>query len=289
MQTTSNFRCNNHCPCQLYLTSDPTPLTPENHPFTSHRFPHHLQQAGASPSPTMARHELGHLAASKNAFRPQSSPGKQTFAVEIPIRPMQPPSASSIASSNYKRQKLSHNQHERESMSPTPTRRVMEKDRVDGLVSQFTTFLEDIFEAEDAFNPNAEDPTEGFRLFFSLDSLREEKPWLSRETHRKLDTHIRKLGKTIAAREGLRIDTQDLTRITGICERAVKAADMLNLKDIDDDENAEREWMVGKLQRVENAILASNVIMLLIKGRGTDQQVHVYIMRLTVDLFGGNP
>lgn len=270
---------------QLYLTSDPTPLTPENHPFTPHRYAHHLQQAGGSPSPAMTGHELNHLATSKNTFQPQSSRRMQTFSVDITTRPMQPTPASSVASSSYKRQKNSHNQYERQSVSPTPTRRVMEKDRVDGLVSQFMTFLEDIFEAEDAFNPDAEHPTEGFRLFFSLDSLREERPWLSRETHRKLDTHIRKLRKTIAAREGLRINTQDLARITGICERAVKAADMLNLKEIDADETAEREWIVEKLQRVENAILASNVIMLLIKGRGTDQQVCVSVMRLTIDLF----
>ena len=232
----------------------------------------------------MSGHELNHLT-TKNTFQTQSSPGKQIFSVEITPRPMQPTPASSVASSSYKRHKLSHNQYERQSVSPTPTRRVMEKDRVDGLVSQFMTFLEDIFEAEDAFNPNAEHPTEAFRLFFSLDSLHEERPWLSRETHRKLDTHIRKLRKTIAAREGLRIDTQALTRITAICERAVKAADMLNLKEIDADDDAEREWIVGKLQKVENAILSSNVIMLLIKGRGTDQQVRVSIMRLTVDLF----
>ena len=149
----------------------------------------------------------------------------------------------------------------------------MEKERVDGLVTQFTTLLEDIFEAEDAFNPDAETPTEGSLAFFSQDSLREERPWLSREVHRKLDVHLRRLGKTIAARNRLRIDTGDLARITGICERAIKAAEMIDLKNIDDEEDAEREWVIAKLGRVENAILASNVIMLLISGRGSDQQV----------------
>ena len=156
---------------------------------------------------------------------------------------------------------------------------------MDGLISQFMTFLEDIFEAEDAFNPDADHPTEGSVVFFSPDSLREEKPWLSRETHRKLDTHLRKLGKTIAAREGLRIETGDLARITGICERAVKAAEMLDLKEIDGEEDAEREWVVGKLQKVENAVLAANVIMLLITGRGTDQQVWRSFLYLMIDLF----
>jgi cohesin loading factor subunit SCC2 len=156
----------------------------------------------------------------------------------------------------------------------------MEKERVDDLVDQFTTLLEDIFEAEDAFNPDAEIPTEGSLAFFSLDSLREDKPWLSREGHRKLDVHLRRLGKTIAAREGLRIDTGDLMRITGICERAVKAAEMIDLKNIDDEEDAEREWVVGKLGKVENAILASNVIMLLISGRGTDQPVSPFLTLL---------
>ena len=149
----------------------------------------------------------------------------------------------------------------------------MEKDRVDAMINQFTTLLEDIFEAEDAFNPEAEEPTEGSITFFSHDSLREEKPWLSREIHRKLDFHLRKLAKITTAREGLRVDTGDLARITGICERAVKAAEIVDLKDINDEEDAEREWVVGKLGKIENAILAANVIMLLIAGRGTDQQV----------------
>jgi hypothetical protein len=149
----------------------------------------------------------------------------------------------------------------------------MEKDRVDGLVNQFNTLLEDIFEAEDAFNPLADSPTEGSLAFFTQESLREERPWLSREVHRKLDVHLRRLGKTLAAREGLRIGTDELARITGICERAVKAAEMVDLKNLDDEEDAEREWVVVKLGRVENAILASNVILLLISGRGTDQQV----------------
>ena len=77
----------------------------------------------------------------------------------------------------------------------------------------------------------------------------------------------------LITRQGLRIDTGDLARITGICERAVKAAEEVELKEIGDEEDAEREWMVGKLGRIENAILAANVIMLLITGRGTDQQV----------------
>jgi len=83
----------------------------------------------------------------------------------------------------------------------------------------------------------------------------------------------------------LRIETGDLARITGICERAVKAAEMIDLKEIEGDEDAEREWVVGKLQKVENAILAANVIMLLITGRGTDQQVYLSFCWLTVDLF----
>ena len=56
----------------------------------------------------------------------------------------------------------------------------MEKDRVDAFLHQFTTLLEDIFEAEDAFNPEAENPTEGSMAFFSLDSLREEVEWVQR-------------------------------------------------------------------------------------------------------------
>ena len=149
----------------------------------------------------------------------------------------------------------------------------MERDRIDAMVNQFVTLLEDIFEAEDAFNPDAETPTEGSIAFFSRVSLREEKPWLSKEVHRKLDMHLRKLAKTTVARGNLRVGTGDLTRITGICERAVRAAEMIDLKNLDDGEDAEREWVVAKLGKMENAILASNVIMLLIAGRGTDQQV----------------
>jgi hypothetical protein len=211
---------------------------------------------------------------------------RQTFAVEIPIRTSQLTPSSSIASSSYKRQKVAH-QPRQESNSPTPAHRIIEKDRVDGLVNQFTTFLEDIFEAEDAFNPESENPTEGSTTFFSQDSLREDKPWLSKEMHRKLDIHIRRLGKTIPTREGFRIDTGDLARITGICERAVKAAEMIDLKNFDDDEeeDAERSWVVGKLQKVENGILAANVILLLIAGRGTDQQVHSFFKGLMADIF----
>lgn len=199
---------------------------------------------------------------------------------------MQPTPSSSIASSNYKRQKLPHDQLGRGSTSPTPTRTIIEKDRVDAMINQFTTLLEDIFEAEDAFNPEAEIPTEGSVAFFSRDSLGEEKPWLSREVHRKLDVHLRKLVRTTVGREGLRVDAGNLARVTGICERAVRAAEMVDLKNIDDEEeDAEREWMVGRLGKVENAILAANVIMLLITGRGTDQQVYLRLIVLITDLF----
>jgi hypothetical protein len=148
----------------------------------------------------------------------------------------------------------------------------MEKDRVDAMIHQFNTLLEDIFEAEDAFNPEAEPPSEGSLAFFSHEAIREEKPWLSREVHRKLDFHLRRLGKVGSGRSG--IDIGDLARIAEICERAVKAAETVDLKNIDDEdeENAEREWVVGKLWKIENAILASNVTMLLISGRGNDQQ-----------------
>lgn len=236
------------------MSSDRPPIQPPASPFAVPAYDGNLQ----------SRHNA--------SLPPQASPKRHIFAVEIPVRTPTATPSSSVASSMYKRQKVSH-ERPRESISPTPTRAVMEKDRVDGLVAQFTTLLEDIFEAEDAFNPDAETPTEGFLAFFSQDSLREGRPWLSREVHRKLDVHVRRLGKTIAARNRLRIDTGDLARITGICERAIKAAEMIDLKNIDDDEDAEREWVIAKLGRVENAILASNVIMLLISGRGSDQQV----------------
>ncbi len=64
-----------------------------------------------------------------------------------------------------------------------------------------------------------------------------------------------------------------MARITAICERAVKAAEDVGLKEISEEDDAEQEWIVGKLGRIENAILAANVVMLLIAGRGTDQQV----------------
>lgn len=163
----------------------------------------------------------------------------------------------------------------RDSASPTPTRTIVEKDRVDAMINEFTTLLEDIFEAEDAFSPDVEVPTEVSVAFFSQHSLKEEKPWLSQAMHRKLDAQLRKLAKTSATREGSRIPTDDLSRITAICERAVKAAEEVDLKNVDDEEEMERDWIVNKLGRVENAILASNVIMLLIAGRGTDQQVSV--------------
>jgi hypothetical protein len=167
-----------------------------------------------------------------------------------------------------------HPHQRRISTSPTPTHILAEKDRVDAMVSQFNTLLEDIFEAEDAFNPEAEEPTEGSLAFFATDSLREERPWLSREMHRKLDIHLRKLARTGVGRlGGVRVDTGDLSRITGIVERAVKAAEMVELQELADDDEPERDWMVNRLGRIENAILASNVIMLLIAGRGTDQQV----------------
>ena len=202
---------------------------------------------------------------------PPPAPKRHGFSVEILSRPMQPTPSSSIASSNYKRQKLSHDLTPRESASPTPTRSVMEKDRVDAMVTQFTILLEDIFEAEDAFDPEAEIPTEGSMTFFSHDSLREKRPWLSREVHRKLDFHLRRLAKTAMGKES--VDTRDLARICGICERAVKATEMVDLKNIEDEEDAEKEWMIGKLWRIENALLSANVIMLLISGRGIDQQV----------------
>jgi hypothetical protein len=252
---------------------DPTPLTPEGQTAPFDRIIQQPQEGApfATPIPV---YDANLRPYSTTFLPPQGSPRRQTFAVEIISRPKQPTPSSSVASSNYKRQKLAHDQLRRGSTSPTPTRTIMEKDRVDTMITQFTTLLEDIFEAEDAYNPEAEVHTEGSMTFFSYDSLREEKPWLSREVHRKLDIHLRKLARTSAVRGGLRVDTGKLARITSICERAVRAADMVDLKNIDDEEeDAEQDWIVGKLGKIENAILAANVIMLLITGRGTDQQV----------------
>jgi hypothetical protein len=265
-QTTNNFRCKYEVRC-MSEKLDPTPLTPETPltmPLDRTPQPPSLHPTSMNVMPIVDPSRL-------NQIFPPPSPKRQTFAVEIISHPMHSTPSSSIASSNYKRLKLSHEHARRESTSPTPTRSVMEKDRVDGMVNQFTTLLEDIFEAEDAFNPEAETPSEGSMAFFSHDSLREEKPWLSREVHRKLDFHLRRLAKTATGR--VSVDTGDLARICGICERAVKAAEMVDLKNIDDGEDAEREWVIGKLWVIENAILAANVIMLLISGRGIDQQV----------------
>jgi hypothetical protein len=264
-QTTANFRCNR--PLILSLIPDPTPLTPESQKVRTDESPRERQT-----SASMTANSLNHQSSSTMFHSPLR---RQNFAVEIPVRSSQLTPSSSVTSSGNKRQKIAH-QPRPGSTSPTPVRETIEKDRVDGLVNQFSILLEDIFEAEDAFNPENEVPSEGSTTFFSQDSLKEDKPWLSREMHRKLDLHLRRLGKTIAAREGLRIDTGDLARITGICERAVKAAEMIDLKNVDDGDDeldAERSWVVGKLQKVENGILAANVIMLLIAGRGTDQQV----------------
>jgi len=264
-QTTNNFRCKYKVVC-IADELDPTPLTPETVNMPLYRTPQppspHTTSANAIPTVDPSRLQSSLLSPKHK---------EQTFAVEVVSRAVHPTPSSSIASSNYKRQKLSHDRTKRESTSPTPTHSVMEKDRVDAMVNQFTTLLEDIFEAEDAFNPEAETPSEGSMAFFSHDSLREERPWLSREVHRKLDFHFRRLAKTATGKVSLQ--TGDLARICGICERAVKAAEMVDLKNIDDGEDAEREWMIGKLWTVENAILAANVIMLLISGRGIDQQV----------------
>lgn len=252
--------------------ADPTPVTPETLLLHSdHTLPQ--PQPSAPFSIPIPIYDANLRSYSTTSLPPHGSPKRQTFAVEIISRPTHLTPSSSVTSSTPKRQKPSHDHIRHGSVSPTPTRTIMEKDRVDAMINQFTTLLEDIFEAEDAFNPEAEEPTEGSITFFSHDSLREEKPWLSREIHRKLDFHLRKLAKITTAREGLRVDTGDLARITGICERAVKAAEIVDLKDINDEEDAEREWVVGKLGKIENAILAANVIMLLIAGRGTDQQV----------------
>ena len=211
---------------------------------------------------------------------PPQSPKRQSFAVEI-IQHTTPTPSSSVASTNHKSKKatIATHLHERRiSTSPHPTHIPAEKDRVDAIVSQFTTLLDDIFEAEDVFNHEAEEQTEGSAAFFSTDSLRDGHPWLSKEMHRKLDVHLRKLVRTVAwkhgvAGSGLRIETGDLARITGICERAVRAAEMVELKELGADDDPEREWMMNRLGRIENAILAANVIMLLITGSGTDQQV----------------
>jgi hypothetical protein len=180
-----------------------------------------------------------------------------------------PPSPESPLASK----RLSIDNLRQSSISPLPRRTLVEKDRIGDLVAKFTALLEDIFEVDDAFNLEAENPSEDSLTFFAYESLREEKPWLSKEMHRKLDSHLRKLGKIKAARDTLSTHTNSLARITGICERAVKYAEEVDLKNLDDSEDAEQDWTVSKLGRIENAILAANVIMLLIAGRGTDQQV----------------
>jgi len=258
----------------IALTVDPTPLTPENNiPSTrmSQPLPFKGDYSDAIPGQNPLKPNY------VNAPQPQGPPNRQSFTVEVTAHPrhpaMEPTPTSSIASSTYKRQKLSHGPGRQASLSPTPQRAMVEKDRVDALINQFATLLEDIFEAEDAFNPRAEIPTEGSLTFFASESLHEEKPWLSKEVHRKLEAHLKRLAKTRAGRDGLTIDAADLGRLTGICERCVKAAEEIDLKSLEDDKDAERDWVVKKLGKVENAILAAHVIMLLIAGRGSDQQV----------------
>lgn len=84
---------------------------------------------------------------------------------------------------------------------------------------------------------------------------------------------LRKLAKISAVREQLRLGTGDLARIINICERAVLAAEEVDLQNISDEEYAKDDWAVNSLERVENAIYASNVIMLLTNRNGMDQQV----------------
>jgi len=302
--TTSNFRCILTASTTESNDIDPTPSTPSvtaspslerrpapNEPQTPFSIPIPFYDANMRPL--------------SSTSLPPRSPKRQSFAVEIVQRPMQPTPSSSIASSTYKSKKATtaaHPHQRRISTSPTPTHNLAEKDRVEAMVSQFSILLEDIFEAEDAFNPEAEEPTEGSLAFFATDSLRDERPWLSTQMHRKLDVHLRKLARTVVGRHGggdsgLRIDTGDLARITGMCERAVKAAEMVELKELGDEDDPEREWMMNRLGRVENAVLAANVIMLLIMGSGTDQQVtspppvhHSRRDRLLTetDILGGN-
>ena len=240
----------------------PSPPIQQTQPSTPYTIPIPIYDANFRPY-------------SMTTLPPRGSPLRQSVAVEIISRTPN----SSMASSHYKPQKVSPQYpHGRQSStSPSPSHTLVEKDRVDAMISQFSALLEDIFEAEDAFNPEAEAPSEASLAFFDRESLNGERPWLSREVHRKLDMQLRRLGKTNLGKMGSRVETDELSRITSICERAVKAAETIELKDIDDEddeEDSEREWIIGKLGRVENAILAANVIMLLIAGRGTDQQIY---------------
>jgi hypothetical protein len=276
-RVTPNFRCNGWI--IILLTTDPTPMTPEHH-HTAERMPQQAPPSGnfsvVVPSQNIDKQKFTNASQYHAQITPHELPKRQSFAVEIsvsPVRPIMQPTPSSITSVHHLKLKTFPTTGRQASLSPTPQRSVVEKDRVDALVNQFETFLEDIFEAEDAFNPDSEVPAEGSLTFFASESLPEEKPWLSREMHRKLDAHLRRLSKTSAGREGSRLDVAELARITAICERCVKAAEEIDLKDLEDDEDAERHWVITKLAKVENAILAGNVIMLLIAGKGTDQQV----------------
>lgn len=135
----------------IRLIVDPTPLTPEK--------------------PTKNPVNNAALRGCKaTTLRSKESSQHDKFEVEIGFRePITPP-----ASSKHKRQKNSHNYIHRESDSPTPA--LTKNYHVNSTVNEFVVFLEDVFEAEDAFDPDAEVPTEASLTFFSQHSFKEPKP-----------------------------------------------------------------------------------------------------------------
>src|SRR5271168_2806649 len=98
---------------------DPTPLTPEGQTTPSDRIIQQPQEDApfAIPIPV---YDSNLRRYSTTFLPPQGSPRRQTFAVEVISRPKQPTPSSSVASSNYKRQKLARDQLRRGSTSPTP-------------------------------------------------------------------------------------------------------------------------------------------------------------------------
>ncbi|KAL3453155.1 sister chromatid cohesion C-terminus-domain-containing protein [Aspergillus insuetus] len=177
------------------------------------------------------------------------------LSVVIPVKPLPTPDHTHNAS-----KKRNHSANGDDSMLATHLK--AQREEADAALIKLQDILHEIFEAEDQFDPGTSD-TAPNTIFVSPQSLEASGPFLSSDTH----TRLQKAMKKVVGFNRLQdIPSDYLNRIQKLCERPILAVQAPDLKLEDaSDESAAHDWL-KKLDDMHNAILAVNSLLQTMSG-----------------------
>ncbi|KAL2800051.1 sister chromatid cohesion C-terminus-domain-containing protein [Aspergillus keveii] len=177
------------------------------------------------------------------------------LSVVIPVKPLPTLDHTHIAS-----KKRNHSANGDDSLSATRLR--AQKEEADAALVKLQDILHEIFEAEDQFDPGASDTVPN-SVFVSPQSLEASGPFLSSDTHTRLQKAMKKVVGFSRLQD---IPSDYLNRVQKLCERPMLAAQSPDLKLEDaSDESAAHDWL-KKLDDMHNAILAVNSLLQTMSG-----------------------